>query len=150
MLLDQLFSASRTRHVELDPFTYTAIFNTLGASATASVDIAINADSDFVVRYINLTSYSAAGTIVADPDYLLTLFDSGSGRNLQDANVHVRNITGNGQRPFIWPEPRLIKASSSFRVTLQNLTATAARVDVALIGFKVFYFQGYSRENLGI
>jgi hypothetical protein len=148
MILDDIFAASRAGKVELDPFNYSATWNTLGANATTPVNVGVNADSDFVIRYSMIQSFSAAGTNIALPDYLLTIFDTGSGRQLQDAAQHVLNMCGTAQRPFIWSEPKLIKQASVLVLTLTNNTATAARVDITLHGFKLFYLRGFSRDNL--
>lgn len=150
MLLDDLTRASRAKKLELDVFTYTGIWIPLGAAAIVPLQIPINADSDFVLAKSMLVAYGAAGVMLVNPDYLITFFDTGSGRQIQDNPVHVHNIMGSAEHPFIWPEPKLIKGSSVLTVTLQNLTAVAtARVDVALNGFKVFYFAGFTREMLG-
>lgn len=148
MLLDDILAAGRRGDIELLPFTNSAVFNTLGASATAAVSISIDADSDFVARQSMLMAYSAAGTNIALPDYLITLFDAGSGRNMQNVAQHVGNVMGTAQRPYIWPEPWLVKGGGTVTVTLTNNTATAARVDAAFGGFKVFYLRGYSRAQL--
>lgn len=141
MLLEELYLLSRQGAVELDPFTYTATWNTLAASAAGTaVNISINADSDFVIRYGMLSAYSAAGVLVEDPDYLIRIFDTGAGRNFEDAQAHVRNYFGTAQRPFVWPEPKLVRGSSVLTLTLTNNTATAARVDVSFGGLKVFKF----------
>jgi hypothetical protein len=149
-LLDDLYAASRARKVELDFFVYSAVFSALTASGDTTVNVAIDSDSDFVVRYVNLIDHSAAGTEVSDPDLLMQLIDQGSGRTLQNTPVHVQNICGTGQRPGILPEPKLIKGGSILQVTLTNREATTPRVDVAFEGFKVFYYQGFSREMIGI
>lgn len=138
--------------VFLDHFSYRAQYDTLASTETETQNVPINADSDFVIQEINLVSYSSAGTIVANPDYRITIVDGGSGRQLMDAAQHVANITGSsrnsGSRPYRLPMPKLIRAMSVVSITLQNLTTTAALVDVSLIGFKVFYQGGYSRLSL--
>jgi hypothetical protein len=150
MLLDDLLQASRAGKIELDPFTYSAQFpiTTFIGGATVPINISINADSDFVIRYTNLAAWSAAGVPVVTPDYTLIFFDTGSGRNLQDQAIHVATVTGTGQLPFIWPEPKLIKGNSTLVVTLTNLTAIPALAYVTLSGFKVFYLANYNRSQV--
>lgn len=130
----------------LQEFTYSAAFvgaTVLGANATVDVQIQINADSDFVVQECNLTTWSAAGTIIADPDYLITLILAGSGRQLMNQAQPVLNYCGSYRQncqPGFLPMPLLIQAQSTITVTLVNRTATASvRADVSLQGFKVFY-----------
>jgi hypothetical protein len=149
MLLDDILAANRQGKVELDPFTYSVNFITLAASVATPGNIPINADSDFVIRYSMISVFQPIGTPIASPDLLITIFDTGSGRNLQDQAQHVTNVMGTAQRPYIWPEPKLVAGSSVLTVTLTNNTAgTFARVDVALGGFKVFYLKGYKRGGL--
>lgn len=152
MLLDDLSRAVRAKQIELDPFTYTAIYpiGVFIGAANIPVNIPIQADSDFVITKSVLVSYTAAGTFLVNPDYTIAFFDSGSGRQLQDNPVHVHNIMGSAERPYIWPEPKLIKGSSTFVVTLLNRTGVAAAVDCAFLGFKIFYLKNFSRESLGV
>jgi hypothetical protein len=144
----QLDAAQVGRRIELDLYFYSAIFNTLGGAATATVNVPVTNDSDFVLDAINLVAYTAAGVFLVEPDYQIGLTDSGSGRNLQDAPVHVANITGSGMETFRLPEPKLFKGSATIQVTLVNNTAVAAKVDVALIGRKIFYLGNFSRDQL--
>lgn len=151
-ILDDLQKASRAGKVELDPFVYVADFPIavfLGA-ATVPVGVAINNDSDFLLAKTMLVSYTAVGVLLPNPDYNIGFADSGSGRQLQDNLVHVHNIMGSAEHPYIWPEPKLIKAGGVFTITLQNLTAVAAEVSVALSGFKVFYLRDFNRAKLGL
>jgi hypothetical protein len=140
--------AQGSRRIELDMYTYSTVFNTLGAAATVTQQIAITADSDFVLDALCLVSYSAAGVLIPNPDYTVALVDTGSGRALQDQNIHVNNITGTGQLPYWLPEPKLFKGSASIGVTLTNNTPVAAVVSIAFIGRKVFYLQGFNRDLL--
>jgi hypothetical protein len=149
MILDDIGRAQRLKKVEADHFIYTATWNTLGANAVTPVNVPIQNDSDFIIRWLALCAYTAAGTALANPDYLVTIFDTGSGRQFQDQMVHVSNTFGTAQWPFVLPEPKLVKGGSVIQVTLTNNTAVAARVDVALIGFKLFYLAGFTREALG-
>lgn len=144
----QLDAAQVARRIELDLFFYNAIFNPLGAGATANVGVPITNDSDFILDALNLVSYSAVGILVPNPDYQIAIADTGSGRNLQDQPVHVANITGTGQLSFILPEPKLFKGSATILVTLVNNTAVAAKVDVTLIGRKIFYLGNFTRDLL--
>lgn len=144
-LMDDLYARQRAREIELDPFVYSALFNPLAANATTPVNTSIQADSAFVIRYVNATAFDLQFNQIPVPHATMTLFDSGSGRNLQDQPIHLGNWTGGrnngGAQPFIWPEPKLISGSSVIVTTLANLTPTAMRIDVAFVGFKVFKFR---------
>jgi len=130
--------------VYLDDFTYQAEWNgTLGSLGTTDVQIQINGDSDFVVQEINFIQWTNTTTPVATPNMLLTIIRSGSGREVMSQAVHVMNYCGNywnnaqvGKRPM----PGLIQAANNLTLRLQNLVAASAgRVHISLIGFKVFY-----------
>lgn len=136
--------------VYLDEFTYSAAFITgtgtaLGANGTARAQIQINSDSDFIACQYNLTSWSAAGTIIASPDYLLTITRSGSGRELMNQPQMVANMCGNffqaaGNNPGRNPITSLYQGNGTVTITLENRSATASnRADFTMRGFKVFY-----------
>lgn len=152
MIKEKLFQAAQRGDVVLDYFVYNAVFPiaTFIANANVTVNIPINADSDFLIDRTMLSSYSAAGVLVVDPDYTTTWFDTGSGRQLQDQATHVRNVFGTAQRPYILPEPKLLKGASVLQVSLINATAVAALASCSFSGYKVFYFGSYSRADLGI
>jgi len=148
MLLDDITAASRAKRILVDPFSYVIDFNTLAASAVNQAgQFAVNADSDFVLRYSMIVSMSAVGVEITRPDYLFTMNDTGSGRSLENTGDHVLNGFGTAQWPYVWSEPKLFTASSTLTVQLTNLTAVAARVVLTFGGFKVFYMRGYNRDN---
>lgn len=149
MLLDQINAAQRAKRIECEPFIYVATWNTLAGNATTPVNVAIQSDADFVLMKQHLVAYTGAGTLLVSPDYLIQFFDTGSGRNFQDAAVHIGNIMGpDAGHPWFWPEPKYVKGGSTLTVTLTNLTAVAARVDVALVGMKVYFLAGFNRDLL--
>lgn len=152
MIYDQISAAQRAKKLECDPFTYTATWIVLGVGATTPVNVPIQSDSDFVVVKSYLCCYTAANVFQVDPDMLVSFFDTGSGRAWQDAPVHVHNCMGiDAFHANIWSEPQLVKGASVITVTLQNLSGVAqGRVDVALQGFKIFYYPGFSRDAVGL
>jgi hypothetical protein len=100
---------------------------------------------------MNLTSYSSAGTIVPNPDYLLEIQEN-SGRSVfSDQPIHVMNWTGqnrnSGSQSYDLPIPRYMRGNNTITAKLTNNTATAARVDLAYIGLRVTYI-ATSRETL--
>jgi hypothetical protein len=153
-LLEDLYAKQRARQVELVPFYYSTQFtgSVVAAGATVAQNISIQADSHFVVRYHNITVYNSPNILVFAGLAALTLnlFDTGSGRTLQDNAQAIQNLCGGaggtvggagGNLPFILPEPWLCRAGGVIQVTLGNLgTLTFPRVDFSLIGFKVFKF----------
>ena len=129
-------------------FTYSALFLTgtgtaLAANGTTIVPIQITADSDFISQELNLVSFTAADTPEVNPDYTLLMTINGSGRQLMDQAQSVNNLCGNffdNRVPNHLPFPYLIQANNTISVQLINRSVVAAnRVDVSMIGFKVYY-----------
>jgi len=139
MLLNQILAMARAGQIETEGFFLPFAWNTLLANATTQVIQTVQSDADFVIMQSSLCAYQAAGIIVPNPDILMTILDTGTGRQLQSGPFHVNTATGTGGLPFKWPEPKLCKAGGTIQVTLQNLTAVAMRVDLTFHGFKVFY-----------
>jgi hypothetical protein len=158
-LLEDLYQKQRARQVELLPFFYSTAFlaSAVAAGATVSQSININSDSHFIVRYFNITAYTAGLVVaVATPPLLIQFQDTGSGRTVFDNPQPIQNVcggvaaaAGTGSLPFILPEPWLIRAGSLATVTLVNLGAAAfVRVDVSLPGFKAFRFGATTPADL--
>lgn len=136
--------------VYLDEFTYSAAFITgtgsaLAANGTTTVNIQINSDSDFIAQEYNLIAWTAAGTILTTPDYLITITRSGSGREIMNQSQPVGNMAGNyfatsSSMAGRMPMASLYQGNGTVAIKLENRTAVAAnRVDCTLRGFKVFY-----------
>jgi hypothetical protein len=141
--------AARAKRIILDHFTYTAAWIPLAASATAGQVIPISADSDFLWMETGYTSFTAANVLNPAPDHMISFQDTGAGRNLQDNPIHVSLVTGNGQWPFVLPEPKLLIGNGALQITLvNNVAVQEGRVSLALIGVKIFYLQGYDRSQL--
>lgn len=124
-----------------DFFVYSTTYLPLNAGVTLTNSIQIQADSHFMIIQINRDVRSAADdeTIVADPSMLVRLFDSGSGRQLQDNPVPSENWFGYAQLPGYLPYPKVLKRASTLTVEVENLTAaTNYNVRLAFLGFKIF------------
>ena len=142
-------AAARARKIRLDQFVYRVRFTTFLANATNTQTIAIQSDSDFLWVATSLIVMTAVNTPDITPDMEMSVIDSGSGRQLQDAPVHVLNITGNGQWPFVLPEPKVFVGNGSIQVTVTDLSAVAkARVEFSFLGSKIFYTAGYDRSSM--
>ncbi len=153
-LLEDLYARQRSRSVELVPFFYSTSFQAsiIAASAVVAQNIQVQADSHFVCRYINYLVYTnpALTVLTLATPLLINFFDTGSGRTLQDNPQPIQNLGGglvagggaSGQAPFILPEPWLIKAGGVVQIQITNLSTTqpVIRLDVSLVGFKVFAF----------
>lgn len=116
----------------------------LGVTAAGGVGqgaFTVQSDSDFEVCFINaaVTDPAAPETAVTMNGLLVTLEDSGSGRQLQNGVIPLASIAGNGTLPGYVPWPKFLDRASQFSVNLTN-NQTAQAVDVRLLfgGFKVF------------
>ncbi|MEE8177701.1 MAG: hypothetical protein V3T65_06880 [Acidobacteriota bacterium] len=124
-----------------DFFVYGTEFLPLAANAvSANREIQIQSDSHFVIMAAVIVATSVDDLTTVGPPIPQTarLFDTGSGRELQNHDVHVDNYFGTAILPAYWTYPKLIKAASTFRTELTNLSATAANVRVDFWGFKIF------------
>lgn len=157
MLEEMLKAIYGDRRISFDPFTYasTLTFTTLG---TLQSNINIQADSDFVI--LNTTYWSnytdstyvndgnevtSAGRLLFDGTILLT--DTGSGRTMMNQAVAVDSMFGTGQFPYVWPQPKLMRALSSLQIQVNNLIATQTNfpydtlsVYLQFNGLKVFTY----------
>lgn len=131
------------RRVLRDPFTYTALFIGLAAGANATFNINIQADSDFLIQaqayHANTANAAQTASNFVYPLATVLLTDSGSGRQFMDAAVSIPAIFGNGQFPFVLPQPKLMSARSTLVVTAANYDAAAAyNLRLYFIGVKLF------------
>lgn len=138
MILDDIRQLCNSGKWRLRYSTYNAIFPiaTFVAGATITVNVQINNDADFLIKWITLAAYTGAGIYSPNPDYLLAMTDLGSGLNLQDVAAHVNNVTGTGQWPYVLPEPYRIAAGSTLACSLQN-NAPTANAYLTFHGFKI-------------
>lgn len=150
MILDDIAVETRMGRIAIDHYTYNAIFPIAAfiANAILTVPVPIDGDADFLWTKTALVSYSGAGVLVLAPDYLIQITDTASNRLLQNVPSHVNNLTGNAAWPAYLGEPKIIKAGCVLNVTLTNQTAVPARVDIAFLGFKLFYSPGVQRDML--
>lgn len=141
----RMSSARASRLFTLDPFTFPINFLPLAASNTATDQFITQADSGFAIVKTAFTIGSSVDVFVANisdtPSYapqVVTLSDSGSGRDLSSAAVSIRNYFGTAERPFIWARPKVLDPNSTFTARIQNLVATAFNIRLAFHGFKIF------------
>lgn len=123
-----------------DFFVYSAEFLPIGATATATVRVPIQADSAFALMEItgDVRALVTDEAVIAAPAMRMELRDEGTGRILMDRAQMWDNIIGTAQRPFFLPAPKVIRANSTFVVTLTNDNANARQVRIAFVGYKIF------------
>jgi hypothetical protein len=148
-LKERISQAAMARKIVVDHFAYTALWNPLGALATTAFNINITSDSDFCWMATTGVVFTAANNLDPAPDMLVQYMDTGSNRNLQDFPMHWSNVIGTGQWPYMLPEPKLLIGGGGIQITAINLVnAAKGRIDITLVGVKIFYIKGYSRDQL--
>lgn len=123
-----------------DLFIYSSEFLPLGALATVSVNVPIQADSDFELAMLtgDVRTALTTETVIAAPAILVTLLDQGTGRVLMDRGQVWPNIVGTAQRPFVLPMPKRIRANAVIQVTLSDQANQARQVRLSFCGYKIF------------
>lgn len=118
--------------------------NALAAAAvSAPVGTQIDASAMFLwisTCYFATTANAAQGANTrVVPLVTVLIVDQGSGRQLMDNPVPVDSIAGNGQFPYVLPEPRLIAANSTIQFTYTNFDAAAGyNIRMTLNGYKIY------------
>lgn len=129
----------------LDFFTFVINFLPLAASNTDTQNFITQADSGFAVVKTSFDIASNVSVYVANisdtPRYapqVITLSDSGSGRDLSNSAVSIGTLFGPNTDPFIWPCPKILDPNSTFTARIQNLVATAFNIRLSFHGYKIF------------
>jgi hypothetical protein len=122
----------------------------LGSGATVDQPVQITSEADFVCQELNLIAWSAASTLVADPNIEINITIA-SGRPWFNTSINARLVCGtysSGNFPNKMVMPRLIPAKSTVTATATDQQATAwNRVELVMIGFNVYY-QTETREQV--
>lgn len=129
----------------LDYFAFVINFLPLAASDTATANFITQADSGFSICKTSFSVASNVNVFVANisdtPRYapqVITLSDSGSGRDLSNSAVSIGSLFGPDAFPFPWPSPKILDPNSTFTARIQNLVATAFNIRLTFHGYKIF------------
>lgn len=127
-----------------DFFIYGVEFIPIVHATTLTQPVTIQNDSDFLIMggvYVETTTDNVTTFFNPSP-LMVTIADSGSGRQLMNIPVHINNLFGTAQLPAIWPFPKIIPAGATLNTTLTNQdTANDRNVRIAYWGFKIFAFE---------
>jgi hypothetical protein len=144
--MTQLLNAKR---IIKKPFTYATNFtNTqFTAGTTLTNNIAIQSDAPFLIQSQTYSAdVAAAGQTQNSQTIPLVnclLTDTGSGNQLMNQAVPVSQIFGNGQFPYILPEPYLLDARSNLSVQVTNRDAAQAyNLFLSFEGVKLYAYNG--------
>ncbi|HJW55873.1 MAG TPA: hypothetical protein VJ577_11415 [Burkholderiaceae bacterium] len=148
-LLQMIEGLMRSKNVIKKPFTYSTNFAAanLTAGATVTNQLAIQSDAPFLVQAQAYTAdVAAAGQTASSSTYPLVnvlMTNTGSGMQLMNQAVPVTQIFGNGQFPFVLPEPLLLDARTNLQIAATNRDAAQAyNLFLSFIGVKLFAFNG--------
>jgi hypothetical protein len=111
------------------PYTYSTGPITISANQSASVNINIQIDSHFLVEKLMAVRTGPA---------LITLKESGIGRQWMNTSVHIDNLFGNSQYPNILPAPRIVARGSSLNITIQDISGASNQIELLFDGLKLF------------
>ena len=140
----KLQQAETAGKVVLDYFVYTASLASLGVGASLSTVVNIENDSSFILDkmayMVDIAGAAQTESTKIIPLVTVAIQDSGSGRLLQSSAVPISAIAGNGELPFVLPQPRVFTANSTISFTFANESAAEVyrNLRLMLIGRKVF------------
>lgn len=125
-------------------FVYSATFTALAAGTTATAQIPVQADSDFVLEKMTYFAHLAGAAQTAAtrviPNWTLQITDTGSNRLLSDFQIFIPAMFGTGEIPFILPQPKVFRANSVIQLNVTSAeAANAYTLQVAFVGHKIFY-----------
>jgi len=129
--------------VRRDFYIYEAEALAIAPAGSANDIINIEADSDFILQKFAYQADIAAAAYVLNttpiPLITIQLIDSGSGRQLMQNPIPVSSFMGNGQLPFILPNPRKFLRNSTIQVAFTNFDAAVTyNIRLAFIGYKIY------------
>lgn len=135
--------ANPISYVAKDFFIYALTFTGLAPGVSATQNLNIQADSDFVLQKLTYGSDIAAAAVTDStrviPLATVLIVDSGSGRQSMNAAVDLASIFGVGEIPFILPQPKVFLAQSNVAITVANISAaTTYNIRLSFIGLKGF------------
>lgn len=141
-------AAARADHEKVDEtrrdfYIYEAEALALAPAGVANDIINIEADSDFILQKMTYEAdiAAAAFTFTTRPIPLVTiqLTDSGSGRQMMQNAIPLSSFMGNGELPFIVPNPRKFLRNSTIQVAFTNFDAAVTyNIRLAFIGYKIY------------
>jgi len=130
--------------VAQDFFIYTFNVTSLAAGASALQTVTIQTDSQFKWQKMSMFA-DIAGAVQTDATRVIPLItmqitDTSSGRLQFNKEIPLGAIAGDGQFPFILPEPKIFLPKATIQISLNNYSAatTYANIFVNLIGTKLF------------
>ena len=124
-------------------YIYEAQALALAAGGTATDNIQIDSDADFIWTKATYEADIAAAAFTDStrpiPNVNLQLNDTGSGRNFFNDVIPVPSMFGTGEIPFILPVQQRLRRNSTLQVNFTNFDAAVTyNLRLAFIGYKDF------------
>ncbi len=120
------------------PFVYAADFLPLLGNTTLLDQVTIDMENDFLLCMQTFAAFSTGGVAQTAPNVLVKLTADVAARQLMSGQVHLINVFGTGERPYLYYEPLELPAKSSMSVEADSETATDLNLRLSFIGVKVF------------
>lgn len=140
-----LSAGRQGQHIVADEFfSYSTPRTAVAQGGTATVNITIESNSDFLIEKMTFSADVAAAAQTwstrISPNVQVQLNATGSGRNLLNISTDLRNLFGSGEIPFILPRAYLLPAASTLQVTFTSFEAVNANnITLSFIGRKLFW-----------
>lgn len=116
------------RKLLLTPYGYNSTFASLAQNASATNQINIAANADFIVLGFRVRAQIAAAQTVSTktaPFLRMLLVDSGSNEQYTAQAVDVNNYASIDAKDLWLPYPRIVNGRSTLSLTLSNYAPTA-------------------------
>lgn len=125
-------------NVKYQPFVYGADFRPILSTVTAQATTTIDSDADFIWCQSTYVAFTPAGANQIAPDLLVQHTAVSSQRDLENGFVHMLNVYGTGERPFLWAKPLVVAAKSAITVAVTNNAGADLNVSLSWIGVKAY------------
>lgn len=143
-LINQYFNPHGGLQLFLQPYAYVLDFRQLASSASASGQINIAANANFVLTNPRFACFEN-GNAVAIPDVSIQLMDTGSQQLFSSNFVNIATYFGvptAANDVGILPFPRVIGGRSGLGVQVVNNGANAVDLHLAFHGIQVYTLSG--------
>lgn len=101
----------------------------LDANGTASINLSVGTDADFLIKSLTAVRTGAA---------LITVKSGDTDEQWTNQPLHIDNMFGNSQYPHEMNAPRHIRKGTVINVTLQNLTGSTNVIRLSFGGIKLY------------
>lgn len=121
-------NTGQSRQLVITPYAYPASFTNLTAGLTATANVNISSNADFVVFGLShraVTDVDTGQTVSTKtaPMVRVLITDSGTGEQFTSQAVDLENYSSNGNAFYELPYPRVLTGKSSLQVQVTNFSS---------------------------